>query len=148
MTPGKCYEITGPRIDDAGRHRRFMDLAKKKALESKFEGPRMSAILVRGGNAYSVGVNKAHSGILKSRHYGKNQAIHAEWDCVAGIDPKILKGATIYVAGVSAKSQNPTWSSFCCPSCQKVMKDCGIKRVIYHDKNWNLYVWNVGINNA
>jgi len=143
-TPGRLYEIHDPRIEASSRHRRFMDLAKKKALESKFNGPRMACVLSRGGSVYSIGVNKAHSGILKNKHYEKNQAIHAEMDCIMNIDPKILRGATLYVAGRSAKSGNATWSSACCSSCQKVMKDFGIKRVIYHDKDWNLYVWNVG----
>ncbi len=142
-TPGKTYIVEDPRIENTAKHRRWIEFAKKKALESDFPGPRMCAAIISGGRLISWGNNRPKSGSLKSKYYTKNQAMHAECSAIQGIDPKLLKGATVYVAGYAARRETSTWSSKCCESCQMLMKAYGIKRVIYHDKNWEPHIWRV-----
>lgn len=120
-----------------------MAFALKKAHESPFPGPRMASCVIRGGRLISWGCNRPSSGSLKNRHYDKNQAMHAELDALRNVDPKLVKGAILYVAGLCASKDIPTWSSLCCKSCQKVMKDYGIKAVIYHDKDFIPHIWRV-----
>jgi deoxycytidylate deaminase len=134
----KPYVIAEPKIQATERHRRFLNIAKKFAKRSEFPTAKMACVLTRGGRVISVGVNKERSGSLKHRAYTRNQAHHAELDSCYRVDPKLLRGATLYVAGFT-KSGLYCWSSRPCPSCIEMLKSFGVKMAIFHDNMGNIY---------
>lgn len=141
-TPGKIYEITDPAIEES-RHTRWINLARKVAERSTFPEQKMGAVVIKSGRVIATGVNKAKSGIAKSRFYNKNQAHHAELDTLDGIPDDVLSGAIIYVAGLSPNRCSLVWSSKPCPSCQALLRSRGIKAAIYHDAQGRPYIWKV-----
>lgn len=141
-TPGKIYEITDPSIDGS-RHQRWINLARKIAERSTFPEQKMGAVVIKAGRVIATGVNKAKSGAVKSRFYNKNQAHHAELDCLNGIPDEILNGAVVYVAGLSPNRCNLVWSSKPCPSCQALLREHGIKAAIYHDSDGKPYIFRI-----
>lgn len=143
-SPLKSYIITEPRIENTRRHQKMLALAKRKAVESNFNGPRMAAIVTKGGRVINWGTNKPQSGSLKSKHYTKNQALHAECDATRGIDPKVLRGATIYVYGFQPCRAQATWSSKPCSSCEALLRDLGIREVIFHNCDEQPHVLRIG----
>lgn len=143
MTPGKTYIVTDPVVANTGKHQRWMAFARKKAQESTFPGPRMGSVIVSGGRPIAWGTNRPSSGRLKDRNYDNNQAMHAELAAVLAADPESLKGAIVYVAGISYRKDADLWSSKCCNSCQKMLKSYGVRAVIYHDKDRIPHIWRV-----
>jgi deoxycytidylate deaminase len=145
MTPGRVYKIDEP-IITSKRHRSFMRLAEKKAMESKVRPYRMAAVLVKGSRVLSIGLNADHKGYLKSKHYKCNQNYHAECSALMQVDPELLRGATVYVAGLSPASDGSKlcWSSRPCPSCQALLHEYGIKSVIFHNNQGGLHMMKVG----
>jgi deoxycytidylate deaminase len=98
----------------------------------------MGAILVKGGSILSVGLNRASPGVLKDKRYIE-KAVHAERDAIYGVDPKKLKGATVYVTGIT-KCGN-LLKSEPCSICKAVLSDVGVKAVYYYHKNGEIGVW-------
>jgi deoxycytidylate deaminase len=114
------------------RHEKWIKLAQKFALKSRFPNYQMAAILVKAGSVVSVGINNLSPGILKNKNYGK-KAIHCELDAILGIDESVLRNCSIYIAGFS-KKKNLILSAPC-KDCVKLLSKCGVKHVYYHDKS-------------
>lgn len=137
-SPLKTYVINEPKIEITDRHARFMGIAKKFAKRSTFPTARMASVLVRGGRILAIGTNKERSGSLKHNAYTRNQAHHAELDSCYRVDPKLLKGAILYVAGFT-RSGLDCWSSRPCSGCCAMLKSFGIRMAIFHDNSGNIY---------
>ena len=129
------------------RHDRFIGLAQRLANKNDFprlgakahmySQPlyRMAAVVVQGARVVSIGVNKWGGGESKNRMYA-NRAIHGELDAIHGIDPALLRGATIYISGWS-KGNNLILSKPC-DLCQRLIEQAGIKEIVYHDRDGNV----------
>lgn len=96
----------------------FIDLAYKVAKRSTHPKHRMSAVLYRGGAILSVATNTGEWGQCCER-----RAIKPYMD---------LRGATLLVVRSNKKLSYP------CPECRKVIKEVGIKKIIYIDNNGNV----------
>lgn len=137
-SPTHSYIIKEPKIEITERHERFMNIAKKFAKRSEFPTAKMACVITRGGRIISIGINKERSGHLKHKAYSCHQAHHAELDSCYRIDRKLLKGAILYVAGFT-KSGLDCWSSRPCNNCSTMLKSFGVRMVIFHDNNGNIY---------
>jgi deoxycytidylate deaminase len=100
----------------------------------------MCAIVVKSNRVIAVGYNKAKPGITKNPNY-HNNAIHAELQAILSVDPEKLKGATIYVGGVSRCGN--TILSKPCPLCQNLLREMGIKAAVWHNKDNEVETWKV-----
>jgi len=105
---------------------KFFDLAKKMANKSEHPEYRIGGVIVKKSKVISLGFNRNRTH-PKSNHPFKN--IHCELDCILGIDPKLLSGATIYLyreskLGIPAISKPCKW-------CHQLLLNCGIKEVAY-----------------
>ena len=123
-----------------GRHMRYIRLAQKLAEKSNFINYRMSCVVVKGGRVIATGINRLKSGLVKHPAY-REKAIHAELDAVLMIDPEKLRGATVYVAGIS-KTGN-LLKSAPCPICQKLLQEYGIRCVVFHEKTGEIRSYKV-----
>jgi deoxycytidylate deaminase len=127
-------------IESKGRHSRYIKLANKLAHKSDFYPYKMAAVVVRGGRVIGTGVNRQKQGVLKHPAYAL-KAIHSELDAILGIDPDLLRGSTVYVSGVS--KGNNLIKSAPCESCQQLMREYGIRAVVYHEKTGEVNTWRV-----
>jgi tRNA(Arg) A34 adenosine deaminase TadA len=65
---------------------------------------------------------------------GGGTGVHAEVHAISRANPKRLKGATIYIAGIRTRN-NKVVESKPCPACMHWIRFVGISRVIYLDKD-------------
>lgn len=138
MTPGKKYIIQDPSVEEA-RHIRWLQTAAKMAHKSTYKKYKMAAICVRGGRIVGFGFNKDKDGSIKNKNYIA-RGHHAELDLILSLPREVLKGSTIYVAGLT-RSGALCWSSKPCPACQATLRSYGIKAAIYHDQYGKAYEW-------
>lgn len=111
----------------------FFRLAERMANLSQYGRYHHGSILVnKGGKVLSVGVNKSNFSSFGQRFRSKDKGkatLHAEIDCVIGLDKSLTKGADVYVVRTNPDG---SWSqSKCCPMCQSILKFLGVYRAFY-----------------
>ena len=117
-----------------GRVKRYMELARRVAHQSTFEGAHHGAVLVRGASVINVSENK-NSFCSFGRRFRNGEiqlghaTVHAELGSILGIERRKTEGAEVYVARVSKsgalKMSKP------CPMCEAALRHVGIKRVVF-----------------
>jgi len=126
IAPERFYAYTG-------KIKRYMDLAKKMALQSEFPESRHGAVLVKGSSVRNMAHNKDNFCSFGKRfqrtHQGRT-TVHAELGVILGLDRSITSGATVYVARVG-KADDEYRLSKPCSMCHAALKYVGVKRVVY-----------------
>ena len=115
-----------------GRHKRYVDLAKKLAEDSSYTLHRHGAVLVKGGSviSWSANRNKVQRWAQKFRSHGCGHATHhAELGAILGVARDKTKGSDIYVVRISKKGA--LLMSKPCEMCQELLRHVGVKRVFY-----------------
>ena len=115
-----------------------MELARRIAHQSTFDGPRHGALLVRGASVINVSENKnSFCGFGRRFRNGDIQlghaTVHAELGAILGIERRTTEGAEIYVARVGKKGDLKM--SKPCPMCEAALRHVGIKRVVFTINN-------------
>jgi tRNA(Arg) A34 adenosine deaminase TadA len=90
-------------------------------------------VLSRGGAIISLGVNSDRYCSVGKNHRSDekgNPTYHAEISAILNLPRHVTKGATMYVARAS-KKDGTFRQSKPCTMCHEVLKERGIKRVIY-----------------
>ena len=117
-----------------GRIRRYMELARRVAQQSTFDGPRHGAVLVRGSSVINVSENKNNFCSFGNRFRKCNiqpghSTVHAELGSILGIDRSKTEGADVYVARIGKRGDFKM--SKPCPMCESALRHVGIRRVIF-----------------
>jgi len=113
----------------------FFKIALNDALKHPFRNEVKSihsALVVRGGNIISRGLNRPKRNVF-SRLYSKHPrcVIHSEIDAILQARRKSdLRGAKIYVLRIR-KDNAQVANSRPCANCMRAIKNYGIKKVIY-----------------
>jgi len=89
----------------------------------------MCALLVKGGRIIKIGLNRNIPAIAKTDYYPDYCQVHAETDCLVGVDRETLEGATLYIAGRS-KNGGPILSKPC-RHCQNFLVQFPLKAVFF-----------------
>tara|TARA_R110000824_G_scaffold120904_2_gene276668 strand:- start:1342 stop:1713 length:372 start_codon:yes stop_codon:yes gene_type:complete len=115
-----------------------MDLARRVAQQSTFDGPKHGAVLVRGASVINVSENKSNfcSFGKRFRKYAVqpgHSTVHAELGSILGIDRRKTAGSDVYVARVGKRGDFKM--SKPCPMCESALRHVGIRRVIYTINN-------------
>ena len=98
-----------------------------------------AAVLAKGRKVISIGVNQRKTHTKSNSKFG---FIHAELDCVLGVDEDTLKDATLYVVRVGYWNRKEIMYSRPCCYCRTMLIRSGVRKVVYTiDKN-RLGVWN------
>lgn len=117
--------------------RRYLELAKRQALQSPFRRQQHGCIIVKGGRI----INSAHNNVCYSRfanrfrdpNIGGHASRHAEIRAVLGIDVSQTRGATAVVVRINGDGE------FClsrpCEMCISVLEFVGIKKIVYTKDN-------------
>jgi deoxycytidylate deaminase len=115
------------------RHIEFMNLAEKQAkTDNTSKSYRFGTILANKRKLISMGVNRPYHTHTKSIGY-RFDSIHAEVDCLLGVDSEKVKGATMYIFRLS-RGGKPGISKPC-QRCEQILRDSGVKDVYYLDRN-------------
>lgn len=97
---------------------------------------RHAAMVLKGGRVLSIGNNKYHNDpkMYPVEMFDDDMnsiSVHAEIDAMRNMKPKMLRGATIYVARITPGGN--IGNSRPCPRCEKALNDAGVRKVIYTD---------------
>lgn len=104
-----------------------MNLAKSSSCKNKH-----GAVIVRGGNVLSLGINKMknHPDVIPEELIKDACHVHAEIDAIKKVKND-LRGATIYVARVSPFGKGVM--SRPCNKCYQAISSAGISKIVYTD---------------
>lgn len=115
---------------------KFLNMADELALNSPFQ-TKMGSVIVRRSNVIGKGWAMNTSNIPKRLYQthsrsSKWDAMHAEMVALRGalycnID---VRGATVVVSGWTSGGNRP-WSCRPCSACVKVLKEWGLKEVVF-----------------
>ncbi len=115
------------------RDQRLLALAFKATYSSLHRMPTAAVIAVNG-KPISVGINKPNCTHPKQddAHYPGQHATstHAELSAILGVPREQLERSSIYVARRLRSSCKPGLAKPC-STCARLIKEAGIKRVIY-----------------
>lgn len=110
---------------------KFEHLAKNIAKKSSHKRYHYGCILFKKNKILSFGYNllKTHP---KSPHPFKH--IHAEFHCLLGVPDNDIKDSSIYIymerIGTETKGISKP-----CKDCEKMLRNAGVRKVIYFDGN-------------
>jgi deoxycytidylate deaminase len=99
------------------------------------------AVIVKGGRVLGTGYNrnKNHPAIVSPEHIKTNCSVHAEESAIKDANYDV-KGAILYVARTNRHGEDR--DSEPCPRCNVLIKQLGIKRVIYTTNSGRVNVSN------
>lgn len=115
-----------------GKQRRYLEKARKIAMESPSPDYRHGAVLVKGGSVINTSCNELRHvnwGNRFRNHDCGHATQHAELGAVLGIARDVTHNSVIYVARVGRLGDFRL--SKPCPMCMSVMKHVGVKKVVY-----------------
>jgi len=120
-------------------------LAVKRAFDSEFERARVGAVIVKGGRVLSSACNS----IRGARGIGTKKApesLHAEAAAIKKVldngNPDSLRGSILYVARLTSNGKTCNLSKPC-EYCEKLLRDKGIRRVIYTTETGTSTTYNL-----
>jgi len=111
------------------RHDRWIHTAFRLSKNSSVRQYRMCAILVKGGRIIKIGLNRNVPALAKTDYYPDYCQVHAETDCLIGVEKSTLEGATLYIAG-RTRSNGPLLSKPC-RHCQRFLLQFPLKAVFF-----------------
>ncbi|MBW7569404.1 MAG: deaminase [Succinivibrio sp.] len=133
----------------------FMEIAVAVSMRSTCLRRRYGAVIVsKDGRIVSTGYNGAPRNrancvdlkeclrekckIKPGTHYELCRAVHAEANAIVNGNPLDVVGATLYLAGTDAASNNATKQMRPCSMCQRLILNAQIARVVMRDVDGNL----------
>lgn len=120
------------------RDKAFLSVARYCAKKSKARNTH-GAVVVKSGRVMGTGWNKDrnHPLIVSPEHIKTECSYHAEEVAIKEAGDS-LKGAVIYVARVNKHGEDR--NSKPCPKCLNLIKESGIKRIVYTTEAGRDYV--------
>lgn len=116
-------------------HTRFLKAAKKLASKTLDMRRGFGCVIVDGNKIISEGRNRrSHPGTPDLQLNGmKYWGLHAETEALLKAEVSV-RGLTVYIHGQNVCSGGPV-NSWPCPLCEKVLREKGIKKVIFTTKD-------------
>jgi len=91
----------------------------------------MCALLVKGGRIIKIGLNRNIPAVAKTDYYPDYCQVHAETDCLVGVERETIEGATLYIAGRSKSGLQVL--SKPCRHCQQFLLQFPLKAIFYQN---------------
>lgn len=107
---------------------KFFELAKKLVKYSDHHQHNIGSVVVNKNKVISIGYN-----ILKTHRHSPHpfKSSHSEFRAIWGVDPKELRGSSIYV--YRQRKNGELGLAKPCESCYNLIKSVGIKTIYYTD---------------
>lgn len=111
-------------------------LAYATAVAQKSDCPnfRVGAVLMKGRKCVAMGRNWFRKSHTKSKTIWNG--IHAEFNCLHGMDPSKTKGCTIFVVRIT--NNGDLAMARPCEECQNLLQSYGVRTFYYTDFNGEL----------
>ena len=115
-------------------HNRFLKVARQLAAKTTDMRRGFGCVIVDGNKIISTGRNRrSHPGTPDLQLNGmKYWGLHAETEALIKADISV-RGLTIYIHGQNVGTGSAV-NSWPCPLCEKVLKEKGIKKVVFTTK--------------
>lgn len=113
----------------SNKDKSFLSVARYFSTKSNARNMH-GAVIVKGGRVLGTGYNRNrnHPKIVSPEHIKTKCSIHAEESAIKDANYDV-RGAIIYVARVSKNGEDR--DSKPCARCSELIKEYGIKRIIY-----------------
>lgn len=112
-------------------------VALTMARKSQYKTFKVGACLARGRRIISAGYNQSKTNPLTLRLQNKLiMGLHAEMHACLGVDPKSLKGASIYVVRIRRSATIGLAKP--CKECQRFLREVGVKKAYYTETGGDL----------
>lgn len=123
----------------SNKDRAYLSLARYCAKKSKARNTH-GAVVVKGGRVLGTGWNKNRNNphIVSPEHIKTDCSVHAEVAAIREAGEESVKGAIIYVARVNRHGNDR--DSKPCFRCSDLIKQVGIKRVVFTSEAGDYYV--------
>lgn len=114
----------------SNRDRSYLGVARYLAGKSNARNTH-GAVIVKGGRVIGTGWNKNRNNptIVSPEHIKTDCSYHAEEVAIREAGEDNVRGAIIYVARINKNGEDR--DSKPCPKCSLLIKQTGIKRVIF-----------------
>lgn len=128
----------------------FIEIAKVVASRSTCIRRKYGAVIVKNNKIISTGYNGSPKGAIncidsgtcvreiknipKGERYELCESVHAEQNAIIQASLADMQDSTIYIFGFDAPSGEIATSTPCL-LCQRMIKNAGIAKVVYYDKN-------------
>lgn len=114
----------------------FFRLAKKAATFGQHKQHRIGAVLIKKNRVIATGFNKSKTHPRSPNFY---KVLHAETDCILGVDEEILENSEIYVYRQTRNSTLGTAKP--CSYCEWLLRLKKVKKVHYTtEEGYKTYV--------
>lgn len=137
----------------------YLDIAKEVANRSTCLRRNYGCVIVKNDEIISTGYNGAPRGrkncdelgfcyrdklnINRGERYELCRSVHAEQNAIISVARKDLIGATMYITGINAKTNEVEPNSTSCMMCKRVVINSGIKEVIVREPDNKYTIYNV-----
>ena len=114
----------------SNRDKAYLSVARYLAAKSNARNTH-GAVVVKGGRVLGTGWNKNRNNptIVSPEHIKTDCSYHAEEVAIREAGEDNVRGAIIYVARINKNGEDR--DSKPCPRCNLLIKQAGIKRVIF-----------------
>lgn len=106
---------------------RYFNIAKKLSRKSDHPRYKLGCVIVNKRDVIGWGHNKHHTHPASPHAF---RYIHAEFSAILGMDPAELRNSIAFVYREN-RSSGRVGIAKPCPSCQRMLCSCGIKRVYF-----------------
>lgn len=116
-------------MDLTSKDKKFIKFTSRLIDKSLHIRYKMAAILVRGSNIVSIGINRQSPKPFYIKNDVGERGLHAEVDCLRMVSRKTTRGSTLYIQGRTAAGN--TITSKPCNSCIEHLKRMKIRNIVY-----------------
>ena len=134
-------------MERPNKHNYYLDICDSVLTRSTCLRRKFGAVIVNNDEIVSTGYNGAPHGtknccdtghcerdlrkIPSGQNYELCRAIHAEQNAIISAGRKLCEGATLYLSGIDAKTNEYIGNNIdCCIMCKRFVVNSGIKTVI------------------
>ena len=131
-------------METTRRHKHYLEVAKRMALQSNYGKLKHGAVLVKGNKIVNASCNKGGFCSFGQRFRERTMGtptLHAELGCILNLDRSVTQGAFIFVVRVGHKGN--FMISKPCSMCHAALEHVGVKRVYHTSENGKLEMYKI-----
>lgn len=133
------------------KHQYYLNIAKAVSLRGTCLRRNYGAVIVKDDSIISTGytgserkalnccdINKCtrnELNIPSGERYELCKSVHAEANAIINSSRRDMIGSTLYLVGIDYDTQNILEKSYPCLMCIRMIKNSGIKRIVYLNKD-------------
>lgn len=133
------------------KHQYYLNIAKAVSFRGTCLRRNYGAVIVKDDSIISTGYTGSERGALNCCDLGKCtrkeldipsgeryelcRSVHAEANAIINASRCDMMGSTLYLVGIDYNTQSILTKSYPCLMCMRMIKNAGIKRIVYLNKD-------------